>query len=119
MKRRKVVRDLREEPVAEDILEHMIAAGMQAPTHNHQRMWEFVVLREREEKENALQFVKAFAAKQDENRMAGPTASPTEKMYAYAMPRQYTMLAKSGCGKCAERIYAALLYRAWLSCGWV
>lgn len=50
---RRVVRDLREEPVAEDILERMIAAGMQAPTHNHQRMWEFVVLREREEKENA------------------------------------------------------------------
>lgn len=56
-----------------DILDRIIAAAMQALTHNHQRMWGFVVLWEREEKENALQFVKTFAARQDENRMVDQT----------------------------------------------
>lgn len=94
---RRTVRSLKEEPIASDVLERIIGAGMRAPTHDHRRMWEFVVLREREEKENALQFVKAFAGIQGENGMIADSATPQEKMYAYAMPRQYTMLAQSGC----------------------
>lgn len=77
---RRTIRDLKTEPVSADVLERIIAAGIQAPTHDHRREWEFVILREEEEKENALQFVKAFAEAQGENRL-----------------------------------YAALLYRAWLS----
>lgn len=94
---RRTIRSLEDKPIPYDVLERIIAAGMQAPTHDHRRMWEFVVLREREEKENALQFVKAFARIQGENSMAVSSATPQEKMYAYAMPRQYTMLAQSGC----------------------
>ena len=93
---RRTLRSLEDRPIPYDVLERIVAAGMQAPTHDHRRMWEFVVLREREEKENALQFVKAFAGIQGENSMTVSSAAPQEKMYAYAMPRQYTMLAQSG-----------------------
>ena len=58
---RRTVRDLTAEPIPADVLERIIAAGIQAPTHDHGREWEFVILRKEEEKENALQFVKAFA----------------------------------------------------------
>ena len=94
---RRTIRSLEDKPIPYDVIERIVAAGMQAPTHDHRRMWEFVVLREREEKENALQFVKAFAGIQGENSMAVSSEAPQEKMYAYAMPRQYTMLAQSGC----------------------
>lgn len=94
---RQTTRDLQEITIADDLLKRIIAAGLQAPSHNHQREWEFVILREPAEKENALQFVKRFAEEQGENGMVSASASPQQKMYAYAMPRQYTMLAQSGC----------------------
>lgn len=106
---RRTVRNLTTEHIPVDVLERIIAAGIQAPTHDHGREWEFVILREEEEKENALQFVKAFAEAQGENRFVSASASPQQKMYADAMPKQYSMLAKSGCGG------ACLLYWSWLS----
>ncbi len=78
-------------------MERVINAGIQAPTHNHQREWEFVILREQSEKENVLQFAKVYAENYRIEKPAPETASLQQKMYAYAMPRQYTMLAKSGC----------------------
>lgn len=96
--RRRTVRDLKEIAISDEALERIIAAGLQAPTNNHQREWEFVILREPEEKENALQFVKRFAEMQGESEMASAsTATPQQKMYAAAMPKQYSMLAQSGC----------------------
>ncbi|MDB2128015.1 nitroreductase family protein [Enterocloster clostridioformis] len=95
--RRRTVRDLKNDPISADMLERIITAGIQAPTHDHRREWEFVILREEEEKENALQFVKAFADAQGENRFVSASASPQQKMYADAMPKQYSMLSKSGC----------------------
>lgn len=94
---RRTIRDLKETAVSDEVLERIIAAGLQAPTHNHQREWEFVILREPEEKENALQFVKSFADAQGENRYVNASASLQQKMYADAMPKQYSMLSKSGC----------------------
>lgn len=94
---RMTVRDLTAEPIPADVLERIIAAGIQAPTYDHRREWEFVILRGEEEKENALQFVKAFAEAQGENRFVSASASPQQKMYADAMPKQYSMLRKSGC----------------------
>lgn len=95
--RRRTVRDLKNDPISTDMLERIISAGIQAPTHDHRREWEFVILREEEEKENALQFVKAFADAQGENRFVSASASPQQKMYADAMPKQHSMLSKSGC----------------------
>lgn len=37
---RRTVRELKSDPVSDEILERIIAAGIQAPTHNHQREWE-------------------------------------------------------------------------------
>ena len=46
---RRTIRDLKAEPVSADVLERIIAAGIQASTHDHMREWEFVILREEEE----------------------------------------------------------------------
>ena len=108
---RRMVRELQETPVPSDVLERILGAGLKAPSNDHLRNWEIVVLRDAAEKENALQFVKAFAEKQKQNQgntaqtaetsqmaetpqMAG---TPQQKMYAYAVPRQYSMLMESGC----------------------
>ena len=45
-------------PVSDEVLERIINAGLQAPTHDHLRNWEFVIIKDKQDKENALQFVK-------------------------------------------------------------
>ena len=90
---RRIVRDFKDKKVPEETLKRIIDAGLQAPTHDHLRNWEFVILKEKEDKERALQFVK---------QGIGPTleilkqtlvnGTPQQKMYAVAMPRQYSML---------------------------
>ena len=90
---RRIVRDFKDKTVPDEILEKIINAGLQAPTHDHLRNWEFVILQNKNDKENALQFV---------NQGIGPAleilkqtlvdGTAQQKMYAIAMPRQYSML---------------------------
>ena len=91
---RKTVREWQEKDVSQDTIKRIINAGLAAPTHNHLREWEFIVLHSEEEKENALQFAKAWADKHgltDPDRLF-PDRTVQQQMYKYAMPRQYTML---------------------------
>ena len=56
--KRRIVRDFSDKIVPDNILEKIINAGLQAPTHDHLRNWEFVILQSGKDKENALQFIK-------------------------------------------------------------
>lgn len=88
---RRIVREWKDAPVAEEALMRILDAGLAAPTNNHMRDWEYIVLQSEEEKDNALQYVKHWAEIQGENK-ALSGERPEQKMYQYAMPRQYTML---------------------------
>ena len=55
--KRRIVRDFKDEDVPLATVEKIIGAGLKAPTHDHLRNWEFVVLHGKEEKERALQYV--------------------------------------------------------------
>ena len=90
---RRIVRDFKDKTVPEDILEKIINAGLQAPTHDHLRNWEFVILKDKEDKEKALQFIKKGVEPQLEIlKQILVEGTPQQKMYAVAMPRQYSML---------------------------
>ncbi len=93
--KRRIVRNWKEEAVSQKSVQRIIAAGLKAPSNDHLRNWEFVVLHSQQEKENALQFVKAQATKQGENKVITTPETPAQKMYAYAVPRQYTMLSNA------------------------
>ena len=83
--KRRIVRDFKDEEVPLETIEKIIGAGLTAPTHDHLRNWEFVILRGKEEKERALQYVASGV---------GPTleilkktlveGTPQQKMYAIA-----------------------------------
>ncbi|KAH7830449.1 putative nitroreductase family protein [Monocercomonoides exilis] len=90
---RRIIRDFQDKVVPPDVLKRIIDAGLKAPTHDHLRNWEFVILHEEQDKKNALQFIKMGTAPQLEilkKTLVDGTAQ--QKMYAIAMPRQYTML---------------------------
>lgn len=92
---RQTIREFNDKAVSQELLERILNAGLKAPSHNHLREWEFVVLREQNDKENALRYVEERAKAQGENKNLNSPISPAQKMYAYAMPRQYTMLASA------------------------
>lgn len=89
---RRTTREFTDREVSQEVLNRILKAGLLAPTHNHLRDWEFVVLQESGDKDNALQYVRKWAKAQDENRSVSANGNPEQKMYAYAMPRQYDML---------------------------
>ncbi len=55
---RRITSDFQDKIVPDEILEKIINAGLQAPTHDHLRNWEFVILKDKQDKEQALQFIK-------------------------------------------------------------
>ena len=90
---RRIVRDFKDKSVPEEILNKIINAGLQAPTHDHLRNWEFVILKEKEDKERALQFVRqGIEPTLEILKQTLVSGTPQQKMYVVAMPRQYSML---------------------------
>lgn len=92
--KRKTCRDWQNKDVEFSVIKRIIDAGLKAPSNNHLREWEFVVLHTPQEKKNALKFTKA-ALEQFNKEMpfdTWPDKTIKDKMYKYAMPRQYTML---------------------------
>ncbi len=73
-------------------IQRIIGAGMKAPSWDHRRCWQFIVLHTKEEKENAFGYAKCIAEKFDTDKYENRNLNLAQKMYAYAMPLQYTML---------------------------
>ena len=91
--KRRIVRDFKDDDVPLATVEKIIGAGLKAPTHDHLRNWEFVVLHDKEEKERALRYVASGIGPTLEILKKTLTdGTPQQKMYAFAIPRQYSML---------------------------
>lgn len=98
IKKRRSVRELQSRAIPDDSLKRIVEAGLMAPSNDHLRDWEFVILQDQEEKENVLQFVKRSSIKQMENKnIANMKNKQQQEMYLDAMPKQYSMLSQSGC----------------------
>lgn len=92
IRRRRTSREWTDQDVDFAIIKRILAAGMKAPSWNHYRAWQFIVLHTREEKERAFQYAKSIAERFDLAKYENRDLNLAQKMYAYAMPRQYTML---------------------------
>jgi nitroreductase len=75
-----------------EVIRRIIEVGMKAPSWDHYRNWQFVVLHTMEEKENAFAYAKYVQEHFDSKRYANRNLSLAQEMYLYAMPKQYTML---------------------------
>jgi len=90
---RRIVRDFENKIVSDDIVKKIINAGLQAPTHDHLRNWEFVIIQDKKDKEQVLQFIKKGTEPQLEIlKQTLVNGTSQQKMYADAMPKQYSML---------------------------
>ncbi|MBQ3933710.1 MAG: nitroreductase family protein [Elusimicrobiaceae bacterium] len=95
--KRRTVREWQNKDVDISAIKRIVDAGLKAPTHNHLREWEFIILHTAEEKTKALQFTKEGVEqfKKDNPIDSWPNKTIEQKMYKYAVPRQYDMLFKA------------------------
>mgnify|MGYP000211201885 FL=1 len=82
---RKTSREWTDKEVDFEAVKRIIEAGMKAPSWDHYRNWQFIIL-------HNFSFAKYIANKFDIGRYENRKLNLAQKMYAYAMPLQYTML---------------------------
>jgi nitroreductase len=96
IEKRRTVREFLDKEVDFNVIKRILEVGNKAPTWNHNRNWSYIILRTDEEKEYAFEYAKKLADKFDADKYLNrPKPYPTtlaQKMYAHAMPRQFTML---------------------------
>lgn len=94
--RRRTTREFLDKEVDFEIIKRILESGNRAPTWNHNRNWSFIALRSAAEKEQAFSHAKKISEKFNaEKYLNMPRPYPItlgQKMYGYAMPRQFTML---------------------------
>ena len=90
--KRRTSREWSDREVDFEAVRRILTAGMKAPSWDHYRNWQFIVLHTREEKANAFGYARSLAEKFDTGRYENRRLNLAQKMYAYAMPKQYTML---------------------------
>lgn len=94
--KRRTAREFLDKKVDFDTVKRILEAAYQAPTWNHNRNWHFIILKTPEEKETVLEFARKESGKFNEERYLNmPRPYPItlgQKMFAHAMPRQYSML---------------------------
>lgn len=96
VQKRRTVREFLDKEVDFEAIKRILEAGNKAPTWNHNRNWNYIILKTDEEKEYAFEYAKKIADKFDSEKYLNvPRPYPItlgQKMYAHAMPRQFTML---------------------------
>lgn len=92
--KRKTSREFTDKEVDFEAIKRILEAGMKAPSWDHYRNWQFIVLYTKEEKENAFSYAKYIADRFDTGKYEKRKLNLAQEMYAYAMPLQYTMLVE-------------------------
>lgn len=97
---RRTLRDFADQEVPMETIEKILDAGMRAPTNDHMRNWEFVVIQDKEER---LRLLEKMPPRVSGNRVEKilDTWKMTDEcqraMYLDAIPKQFFMLYHSGC----------------------
>jgi nitroreductase len=98
--KRMTIRDFRNQPVPMDVVEKLIDAGMKAPSHDHMRRWEFIVVQDRTTREKMVEHIvepnTLDGAVEVVDRW-GMTNTVQREMYIDALPKQLSMLLNAGC----------------------
>jgi len=96
---RRTIRDFQAKEIPQDIVKKIIAAGFKAPTNDHLRRWEFVLVNDKAEREKVLRIESYGNTKDINNRLNqwGLHDEMQRNMYLDALPKQFAMLYNAGC----------------------
>lgn len=93
---RRTIRDFIETPVEIDVVKRILEAGLKAPTNDHMRNWEFVVVRDKQRIASILNIIPQKRT-EDITKTRRFSDDCQQQMYVDAVPKQYKMLSQSGC----------------------
>lgn len=96
---RQTIRDFQAKEIPADLVKKIIAAGLKAPTNDHLRRWEFVLVNDKREREKVLR-LQTYDNPDDINGWLdglGMSDSAQRDMYLDAVPKQFAMLYNAGC----------------------
>ena len=97
---RRTIRDFADRQIDMDIIEKVIGAGLKAPTNDHMRSWEFVVVNNKNTRAEILKALTTITSKSDVSRWLDSWNAADDvqrEMYLDAVPKQYAMLYHAGC----------------------
>jgi len=95
--KRRTVREFQSKPVEADKLQRILEAGLKAPSHNHLREWEFILVKDFEWRKKVVDSG-VMAKDYSEQEVETETESMTEwekEAYLKALPVQRRMLMSS------------------------
>ncbi|MEN8908038.1 MAG: nitroreductase family protein [Clostridiales bacterium] len=98
--KRRTVRNFQDKKIDFDTIKKLLKAGLQAPTNNHMRQWEFVVIQDKEKRKKIIEKIKKNVSKEDSINIVdnwGLIDNDQKEMYIDAIPKQYTMLLNAAC----------------------
>ncbi|MDO5115797.1 MAG: nitroreductase family protein [Synergistaceae bacterium] len=95
--RRRTIREFEDRGVPRETLLRILEAGLKAPTNNHLRQWEFVIVNDKEERSRLLNVQDITSYDEREKMMDGFNMTDPDQrgMYHIAMPKQFSMLYNS------------------------
>ena len=99
---RRTIRDFADQPVDINIVKRILSAGLKAPSNDHLRNWEFVIIQDKRVKAELLRIVpESYPSEKPEiDKMLdswGLTDAVQRAMYLDSVPKQYSMLYNAGC----------------------
>ena len=96
---RRTIRDFQAKEIPHDIVKKIIAAGFKAPTNDHMRRWEFVLINDQAAREKVLRIESYGNTSDINNRLDnwGLSDETQRDMYLDALPKQFAMLYNAGC----------------------
>lgn len=98
--KRKSVRDFQRRAIDEKTIIKVLDAGLHAPSNNHMREWEFIVVQDQSTRLNLINKVqKRFTREEVEAWLDswGSTDPIQRGSYLVAVPKQYKMLLEAAC----------------------
>lgn len=99
IEKRRTIREFQDKQVPMDTVKKIISAGLKAPTNDHLRQWEFVVVNDKNKRAEILKLEVLSDYDEREKFMDSyaMTDSDQRGMYHIAMPKQFSMLYTAGC----------------------
>ena len=89
--KRRTTRQFTSQPVDKETIERIIDAGIKAPSFDHMRKWNFIVVTDAAVKSKILDKIKALPCSIDEPK------NPFQEMVKIAFPKQRTMFEEAAC----------------------
>lgn len=95
IEQRRTVRDFDDRLIPAEVLQRIIAAGLKAPTNNHLREWEFIVVDDQSSKQRLIQPIESMTSAKSIDSMLdgwGMTNGDQRYLYHEAVPKQQAMI---------------------------